>query len=89
MIFVIQSFFLFNRISLTAQHERTGAEKESDDVPQVGQVVDDVERVVEREHEQIAKEDGDVRPHGLLLERGGRRQARLLDEAAETRDQLA
>ena len=72
-----------------AQHERSRAHEQRDYVKEICQVADDVQGVVEREHEQIAEQYGDVGPHRVLLESGRRRGARLLDEATQTPDEFA
>lgn len=56
---------------------------------QVGQVGRNVQGVVERQHEHVASQDGDVVPHQVLLQRGCRRQARLVDYLTHPTDNLA
>jgi hypothetical protein len=48
-----------------------------------------IERVVERQHQEITKENGDVVPYRLLFQGGRRRETRLLDQTAQSSDDLA
>lgn len=57
-------------------------------VEQVGQVGGDVQGVVEGQHEHVAGQDGDVVPHQVLLQRGRRRQARLVYDLTHPTDDL-
>lgn len=69
--------------------QRPGADQEGDDVKKERQVGGNVEAVVEREHQQVTGQDGDVVPHEVLLENGRRAGARLLEHPAQPGDHLA
>ena len=64
------------------------ADDEGGDVEEVGQVADHVEAVVEGEHEEVARQVGDVVPHDVLLQARRRRHACLVDDAAQPPDHL-
>lgn len=58
--------------------QRSWAHKEADDVEEVGKVPGDVKAVVERQHEQVPGQDGDVVPVHVLLQKGSWRSARSI-----------
>ena len=60
-----------------AQAQRTHADEQRGQVQQVRQVVGHVQPVVEGQHQQVARQDGDLGPVHVVLEPGGRRGTRL------------
>lgn len=71
-----------------SEGQRAGGHQQSDDVEQVGQMSGHVQRVVEREHEHVTGQYGDVVPHQVLLKGGGGRQARLIDDLTHSANHL-
>ena len=50
---------------------------------------DDIKTVIERQHEQVSGEVGDVVPHDVAFEAGRWRDAGLVDDSAQPPDDLA
>lgn len=63
-------------------------DQQGHNMEQVRQVGRDVQRVVERQHEHVASQDGDVVPHQVLLQRRRRRQAGLVYDLTHSTDHL-
>lgn len=63
--------------------ERPRADQECDDVEQKGQMRSNVQAVVERQHQQVSGQDGNVIPHEMLLEDSGWTGAGFLQDPAK------
>ena len=55
---------------------------------EVGQMGSHVQRVVERQHQHVTRQDGDVIPHEVLLQCRCGGQAGLIDDLAHSTDDL-
>ena len=71
-----------------AEGQRPGGHQQCHHVEEVGQVGRHVQRVVEGQHQHVARQDGDVVPHQVLLQGGRGRQAGLIDDLTHPTDHL-
>lgn len=65
-----------------------GGDQQGHHVEEVRQVGGHVQGVVEGKHEHVARQDGDVVPHEVLLQCGRRRQASFVYDLAHSTNHL-